>query len=77
MLSEAHLVPDPALVAEGWVRRFITDATRAPEVVELYRQLGFEVRLEPLPPERSADQCEACQLVALLQFQTVYTRGAR
>jgi len=76
MLAEAQLLPDPALVALGWERRFITDATRAPEVIQLYRQLGFEVRLEPVPPEQPAGPCEACQLVMLLQFRTVYTRRA-
>lgn len=76
VLSEAQLVADPGLAGQGWERRFITDATRTQEVVQLYRQLGYEVRVEPVLPEQFAEQCDACQLVTLLQFQTIYTRRA-
>lgn len=77
VLSEAQLAPDPELLAQGWERRFIADTNRTPEVVQLYRQLGFEVRLEQVPPARFAEECEACQLATLLQFRTVYTRRPR
>lgn len=73
-LSDAHLKPDPALVAEGWERRFIADRQRAEEVMELYRQLGYEVRAEPVRPNELEGECEQCQLVAALQFTTIYTR---
>lgn len=66
--------PDPALCAEGWERRFVTDGMRSQEVVDLYRQLGFEVRLEPILPREVPDGCADCQLVLLFQFKTVYTR---
>jgi len=66
--------PDPALVADGWERRFVTDGMRSQEVVDLYRQLGFEVRLEPILPPEVPDGCADCQLVVLFQFKTVYTR---
>jgi len=66
--------PDPALLAEGWERRFIADGQRSTEVVELYRQLGFEVRLEPIRAAEIPEGCSDCQLVFLLQFKTVYTR---
>jgi hypothetical protein len=74
MLSDEQLAPDPALVAAGWQRRFVTDMTRTLEVVSLYRELGFEVRLEPVPQEQFGKDCDACQLVSLLRFRTVYTR---
>jgi len=66
--------PDPALLAEGWERRFIADGQRSAEVVELYRQLGYEVRLEPIRAAEIPEGCSDCQLVFLLQFKTVYTR---
>lgn len=66
--------PDPALLAEGWERRFIADGHRSAEVVELYRQLGYEVRLEPIRAAEIPEGCSGCQLVFLLQFKTVYTR---
>lgn len=74
ILSEAQFQPDPALVAEGWERRFITDATRLKEVIDLYAELGYAVRAEPLKVEEFGDDCEGCTLVALLQFKTIYTR---
>ena len=74
ILSEEQLAPDPALVAEGWERRFVTDMTRSDEVVTLYRELGYEVRLEPVPREQFGKDCDACQLATMLRFRTVYTR---
>jgi hypothetical protein len=70
---------DAALLADGWERRFMADAARAKEAVELYASLGFEVRAEPVRREDIADDCEDCQLVTLLKFATIYTRrpGAR
>lgn len=74
VLSESELEPDPALVAEGWERRFIADARQAREAIELYTELGYEVRAEPVHAEEMGDDCEDCQVLILLQFQTIYTR---
>lgn len=74
MLSEAQLTPDPARVAAGWERRFITDAARLGEVVALYEGAGFEVAADPIRREDFPDGCDDCQLLALLQFRTIYTR---
>ena len=62
-----------ALADEGWERRFTADQQRANEVVELYRQLGYEVRAEPAQPAELGDECEGCHAVAV-QFTTIYTR---
>lgn len=72
--SEAQLDPDPALIAEGWQPRFIADARQTREATELYTQLGFEVRAEPVPVEQMGDDCSDCQVLVLLQFKTIYTR---
>ncbi|MFQ5577918.1 MAG: hypothetical protein ACE5G8_13120 [Anaerolineae bacterium] len=72
--SEAQLKPDPALVAEGWNPRFIADARQTKEAVELYTELGYEVRAEPVPVEQMGDECSDCQVLVLLQFKTIYTR---
>jgi hypothetical protein len=77
MLSEAQLAPDPVRVADGWDRRFITDATRLGEVVALYEGAGFEVAADPIRREDFPDGCDDCQLLALLQFRTIYTRPRR
>ena len=76
-LSEGQICPDPELIADGWERRFVADARRAEEAMELYEQLGFEVRAEPAQAEELADDCEDCQLLLMFQFKTVYTRKRR
>lgn len=73
-LSDAQLQPDPALVAEGWERRFTADEQRIKEVVELYAQLGFEVRMEPVTTVELQDDCHDCHASAALRLCTVYTR---
>ena len=74
VLSEMQLRPDPARLAAGWERRFVADATRAAEAVELYERLGFEAVADPLRSGELGERCDACQLAALLRFRTVYTR---
>lgn len=32
---------------KGWTKQFTTDEPRLSEAVELYKSLGYEVRLEP------------------------------
>ncbi len=49
---------EKALEAEGWTRQFVANEPRLTEAVELYRQLGFEVLLEPLPETVQCDDCE-------------------
>jgi hypothetical protein len=73
-LSEAQLQPDPALVAEGWQRRFTADEPRIQEVVELYAQLGYEVRMEPVTSGDVQDDCHDCQASAGTRLFTIYTR---
>lgn len=68
------LQPNPTLTAEGWERRFVADTRRAQEALELYNQLGLEVRVEPVSSYELPDECADCQLVAHLQFKTIYTR---
>lgn len=43
------------------------------EAVELYRKLGYEVRVEPVTREELGDECDDCAL-ALALYVVVYTR---
>jgi hypothetical protein len=72
--SDHELQADPSLVAEGWERRFTADTQRAAEAQELYSQLGYEVRLEPLHPGEFHDDCNDCHSSMASKFKTVYTR---
>ena len=63
------------LAKEGWQERFAGAGLRLKETVELYRELGFEVHLEPVTGERLATTaCNECYLVQSGLFYTVYTR---
>ena len=74
LLSKEQLEPNPALVAEGWERRFSADGPRAMEAMHLYAQLGFDVHAEPVTAHELSDDCQDCRLVVALAFQTIYTR---
>lgn len=76
-LSQAQLEGDPARIAEGWERRFIADGERAKEAMELYSQLGYEVCADPVRADELGEECDDCQLLALMKFKTIYTRKPR
>ncbi len=50
------------LEKEGWEKRFTTFGTRLKEAVELFEELGFEVKLEEAekPDNLPDDSCEKC-----------------
>lgn len=70
----ARFRPDPQLQAKGWDYRFVAGGRRLKETVQLYHDLGFEVLAHPVPAESFPDECEGCQLVALLELRAIYTR---
>jgi hypothetical protein len=74
VLSDAQLQPNTSLIAQGWERRFTADEQRTKEAMELYSQLGYEVRAEPVMPDEINDDCEDCKTVVSYYFQTIYTR---
>ncbi len=67
---------DAQLHDGGWTRRFTAIGRRLNEVTELYSELGFEVRLEPVDPDQeetmSAESCKDCFVT--MQARTIYTR---
>ncbi|HBY92447.1 MAG TPA: hypothetical protein DEP84_00550 [Chloroflexi bacterium] len=64
---------DAELLTEGWTRRFVGAPPRLQETIALYESLGYEVHLEPVPPEALQDECQGCRLAVTL-FRVVYTR---
>ena len=65
---------DPKLIAEGWVRRHLADAQRAEESVELYRSMGYEVRIETITPDDFGPQCARCAVSVCRACVVIYTR---
>ncbi len=64
---------DKELLQEGWERRFVGGPPRLAEMVEVYGDLGLEVRLEALHEEDLDEKCAGCAL-AMALFRIVYTR---
>lgn len=66
---------DGALAGDGWTRRSIAALARLDELVELYRSLGFEIRVEPLDLVDLEQGCAGCA-PDLVDCRAVYTRPA-
>lgn len=72
------------LVRAGWEKRFVSCEPRLSEMVEMYRDIGFEVHLEPLPAKEelrseegsSCDEkgCTACFDVDPGRYRIIFTR---
>jgi hypothetical protein len=63
----------------GWERRTAEREPRLSELVALYEELGFEVRLLPARPQDFSggvgEECEPClNEEALARYKTIYTR---
>jgi hypothetical protein len=72
-----------ALQKEGWSKQFIAGEPRLSEAVDMYRQAGFEVHLEPLPesPQCSpcgepseGQECRVCYNGFADQYKVIFTR---
>lgn len=66
------------LISQGWTKQSILDEPRLSEIVQEYRDLGFEVHLEPLDPQgcQESDGCTVCfqNPEVAAQFKVIFTR---
>ena len=71
------------LIKAGWTKRFFAIEPRLSEAVELYRSMGFEVHLEPLPLVESvsanegSQECKPCFKGFEDQYKIIFTRPKR
>jgi hypothetical protein len=76
------------LEKEGWIRQFVASEPRLSEAVDLYKEAGFEVHLEPLPrgkectacggtEEMQGGECRACFDGFEDHYKILFTRPAR
>lgn len=63
------------LVRQGWRRRFLADPARAREAIELYTEMGLEVRAVGLRPENFHGKCGDCPDLVCRQHVLIYTRA--
>jgi hypothetical protein len=75
--AESHPVPSAVRAAEGWERRFVADGARSEEMMDFYRDLGFEVLADPVAAADLPGGCESCLLVRTASFRVIYTRKPR
>ncbi|MBW1880645.1 MAG: hypothetical protein JRJ84_19995 [Deltaproteobacteria bacterium] len=60
------------MLADGWERCFVADEPRLSEAVETYREIGFEVRLLPVPLDDEA--CTDCMAADPDRYRLIYVR---
>jgi hypothetical protein len=74
------------LTKAGWERRFIASGPRLSEMVEMYREIGLEVHLEPLPSNEELEGegpvctdkgCTACFDVDRERYRIIFTRNSK
>ena len=58
----------------GWIRQFVTDEPRLTEAVELYKSMGYEVRLEQASFEEVNQICKNCIPAECSKYKTIYIR---
>ena len=61
------------LAKEGWEKQGTYDEPRLSELVEMYKEIGFEVRLEPFDLFEEQG-CAECMKVSPEKYQTIFTR---
>lgn len=66
------MIREEELKKQGWEKRFTIDEPRLSEMAEQYKELGFEVLLEPFDP--SSEECTICITAAADRYKTIYTR---
>lgn len=69
------------LISEGWEKRFVSCEPRLSEMAALYKSLGLEVLLEPLPPKEEPDSgtcgangCSVCFDEDRERYRVIFTR---
>ena len=59
---------------EGWIKRTTIGEPRLSEIVELYKSLGYEVRVEPVKLDELDEECIRCYENENDEAKTVYVR---
>ena len=74
-MNDLQQTLDKQLAEEGWQRRSVLSEPRLSEVVQEYRELGFEVHLEPVQSGDPETGCDTC-FPAGDTSRIIYTRPA-
>ena len=61
------------LIRDGWEKQSTHDEPRLSDTVEAYKEIGFEVHLEPFNPDDEPG-CVACMKISPEKYKTIYTK---
>jgi len=73
-MAERKGLREKELEEEGWVKQTTIGEPRLSEIVELYKSLGYEVRLEPVKLGELDEECRKCYELEEDKVKTVYVR---
>ena len=62
------------LEQKGWIKRTTIGEPRLSEIVELYKSLGYEVRVEPVKIDELDEECRRCYKNEANEVKTVYVK---
>ena len=64
------------LTREGWQKQSTNDEPRLSELAETYKDIGYDVHLEPFDPEEEPG-CMECMKLQADRYKTIYIRNRR
>ena len=67
------IIAEDSLIQQGWQRQNTLDEPRLSEVADMYREIGFDVRIEPFDPDKESG-CTECMKASPEQYKTICTR---
>ena len=71
-LSCVRMTREEQLVKEGWERQSVLSEPRLSEAMEMYEELGLEVRVESVDVEGMDEDCRECFVGE--DCKVIYTR---
>jgi len=73
-MAERKALKEKKLENESWVKQTTIGGPRLSEIVELYKSLGYDVRLEPVKLDELDEECRRCYESEIDEVKTVYIR---
>lgn len=64
----------PSFLEGGWIRRHLVSQDRVSESIEIYENLGFEVKIESPQSTDFDEKCGSCAVFACKEYLLIYTR---
>ena len=67
------MTPEEELISKGWEKQATYDDPRLSEMVDMYKEIGLAVHLEPFNAANEKG-CTGCMALFADQLKTIYTR---